>query len=199
MQDRVHKLSLKKGDIVFRPGQDCPGFVSLTQGTIKVSLTAANGREMVLYRVTPGAVCLQTMACLIEGRPYAAEGVAETDLTGELVPVAAFHDRLATDPEFRDMVFRSIVHRFGEFERLIEDVALTGFDARLSRALLRLADDSGTVAATHDALAAETASGRAFVSRRLAEFARQGLVDPGRGTVRLLDRAGLERIAADER
>ena len=52
---------------------------------------------------------------------------------------------------------------------------------------------------THDSLAAETASGRAFVSRRLGEFAKRGLVKGTRGRVHLLDRAGLERIAGQER
>jgi CRP/FNR family transcriptional regulator len=55
------------------------------------------------------------------------------------------------------------------------------------------------VAATHEQLAVETASGRAFVSRRLAEFARMGLVVPGRGWIDLADIPGLERIAADHR
>jgi CRP/FNR family transcriptional regulator len=52
---------------------------------------------------------------------------------------------------------------------------------------------------THEQLATETASGRAFVSRRLAEFARAGLVAPGRGWIDLSDVRGLERIAADTR
>jgi CRP/FNR family transcriptional regulator len=36
-------------------------------------------------------------------------------------------------------VNRAAARRFADFERLVEDVALTGFEARLARALLRLA------------------------------------------------------------
>lgn len=199
MSDLRRRIAFPKGTTLFQPGQDCPGLVLLDKGRIKVTLSAANGREVVLYRVNPGDMCLQTFACLVEGRSYSAEGVAETDLEGELVPPEQFRARLERDPEFRNLVFSAVANRFGEYERLIEDVALTGFDARLARALLRLADEAGEVHASHNALAIETASGRAFVSRRMAELARAGLVEQHRGGVRLLDRTGLKRIAAEQR
>jgi CRP/FNR family transcriptional regulator len=199
MSTRVRRLSLPKGSVVFSPGDPCPGFVQLDSGTIRVSLAAENGRQVVLYRVHPGDVCLQTFSCLINHSTYRAEGVAETDLSGTVLPPDTFHDRMSDDPAFRDAIFASVARRFGDFEQLVEDVALIGFDARLARTLLRLRDDADRVTATHEQLATETASGRAFVSRRLAEFARQGLVAVGRGVIDLTDVNRMKRIAADER
>ncbi|UWQ57895.1 Crp/Fnr family transcriptional regulator [Leisingera caerulea] len=194
----MSRLSCPAGFVLFRPGQECPGFVRLTAGRIKVTLTAANGREVVLYRVGPGDVCLQTFACLTDGRTYAAEGVAETALEGELIPHADFRRAMSEDGAFRAEVLTAVARRFADYEQLVEDVALTGFDARLARVLLRLSQGSDEIRITHDALAAETASGRAFVTRRLREFARLGLVETQRGHLRILDRAGLERTAQDE-
>jgi len=194
-----HRLSCPAGTVLFHPGQDCPGFVRLDTGTIRVSLTGPTGREITLYRVTPGQVCLQTFSCLVDGQSYSAEGVAETDLEGQIIPHAEFRRRMADDPAFRDQILHAVARRFADYEALVENVALTGFNARLAGALLRLADHSGDVAATHEALAAETASGRAFVSRRLAEFSRKGLIALYRGHVTILDRAGLERIVAEAR
>jgi len=199
MPQHTQPLICPAGTVLFRPGQDCPGFVRLLSGTIRVTLTAANGREVVLYRVTPGDVCLQTFACLTDGRSYSAEGVAETDIEGEIMPHAQFRQAMSADPEFRAEVMQGVARRFADFQQLVEDVALTGFDVRLARVLLRLAGAGHQISVTHDALAAETASGRAFVSRRLGEFARRGLVRPGRGRLTLLDRDGLERIASEER
>ncbi|MBY6068722.1 Crp/Fnr family transcriptional regulator [Leisingera aquaemixtae] len=193
----MSRLSCPAGTVLFRPGQECPGFVRLTSGSIKVTLTAANGREVVLYRVGPGDVCLQTFACLTDGRSYAAEGVAETALEGEIIPHPAFRQSMSEDGAFRSEVLTAVARRFADYEQLVEDVALTGFDARLARVLLRLAGEGGSLRITHDALAAETASGRAFVTRRLREFARMGLVETGRGQLRILDRRGLEQIAED--
>jgi CRP/FNR family transcriptional regulator len=183
------------GTVLFRAGDPCRGFVLLHEGSLRVTLTATNGREVVLYRVTPGEVCLQTFSCLIEGRDYSARGVAETDLLAEVVPSADFHRAMAGDEGFRARVFGAVAQRFADFERLVEDVALTGFAARLARALLRLAGDGDSVLATHEQLAAETASARAVVSRQLARFADDGLVQVQRGKIRLRDRDALARLA----
>lgn len=188
-------LSCPAGTVLFRPEEACPGFVIVRSGTIRVSLTAANGREIVLYRVRPGDVCLQTFSCLVEGRTYSAEGIAETELEAEIVAPGAFRSQMDTDTAFRDNVLKAVAHRFADFEQLVEDVALSGFDARLARALLRLASEADLVHATHDALAVETGSGRAVVSRQLGAFSRMGLVALSRGEVRLVDRRRLRAIA----
>lgn len=191
-------LKCPAGTVLFRPGQACPGFVKLDKGTIRVVLTSASGREVVLYRVRPGGLCLQTFSCLVEGTEYSATGVAETALEGEIINHAAFRRLLETDDAFLSSVLGAVAKRFSDYEQLVEDVALTSFDARLARALLRLADGEMQVHATHEQLAAETASGRAFVSRRLAVFQKEGLLDRHRGVIEIRRKDRLEQIAADE-
>jgi len=195
----IRQFSAPKGKVIFRPGQECPGFILLSRGTIRVTLTGPSGREVVLYRVHPGDVCLQTFSCLVSDELYGADGLAETELEGELVPAGDFRRRLAEDGPFRDRIMTSVAARFVEYQHLVEDIALTGFDARLSKALLRLADAGGKVSATHSDLASETASGRAYVSRRLGDFARRGLVRQLADGVAIIDGDELARIAADTR
>jgi len=192
------RIAMGTGQTVFSPGQECAGFLRLASGAIRVSMTGANGREVVLYRVRPGEVCLQTFSCLVEGGNYGAEGVVEADLEGEMIPKSVFWRLMQTEEVFRAEVFAAVARRFGDYQRLVEEVALTGFDTRLARVLLRLCDAQGVVRATHGELAAETASGRAFVSRRLAVLAQQGMVEPGRGALRIIDLTGLRRIADDD-
>lgn len=186
------------GTVLFRAGDPCRGFVVLHQGSLRVTLGAANGREVVLYRVAPGDVCMQTFTCLVEDLHYSAQGVAETDLVAEVLGPAEFYAAMARDDAFRQRVFVAVARRFADFERLVEDVALTGFAARLARTLLRLAGSGSTINATHDQLATETGSGRAVVSRHLAAFAAAGHVSLQRGRVTLTDRAALHEIARND-
>lgn len=196
---QTRPFSAKQGQTLFQPGQDCPGFLDLTKGSIRVTLTGASGREVVLYRVRPGEVCLQTFSCLVDGHTYGAEGTVESDIEGTLIPASQFRHQLEVDPDFRQKVLSSVALRFSEYQQLVEDVALTAFDARLAKALLRLADPDGTVHATHSALAAETASGRAYVTRRLAVFAQNGVVEQLPDGIAIKDKRALEQIAADTR
>lgn len=188
-------LTVPRGTVLFRPEDACQGFVVVRSGTIKVSLTAENGREIVLYRVRPGEVCLQTFGCLVRDEAYSAEGVAETDLAIEIIPAGEFQRLVAQDVGFRQQLFRAVAARFGDLERLVEDVALSSIEARLARALLRLAGPGRTVDATHEALATEIGSAREVISRQLGLFARAGLIETARGHIELVDRAGLEALA----
>jgi len=193
---KIRSFAAPKGKIIFQPGQSCPGFVVLTEGSIKVTLTGSSGRGVVLYRVRPGEVCLQTLSCLINDQPYGAEGMAETEVAGQLVPASEFHKKFADDEAFRDVIMSSVATRFAEYQQLVEEVALTGFDARLSKVLLRMAGPSSMVATTHAALATETASGRAYVTRRLAEFAKKGWVEQKDDGIEIRNRRELEHVAA---
>jgi CRP/FNR family transcriptional regulator len=191
--------TIPAGTVLFRPGDPCRGFVVLHEGSLRVTLSAANGREVVLYRVTPGDICLQTFVCLVEGRRYSACGVAESPLVADILSADDFHTAMEHDEAFRHKVFSAVARRFLDFERVVEDVALSGMEVRLARALLRLADELGRVVATHEELATETGSGRAVVSRHLAVLEAAGYVAVQRGMVTLANRPALERIAQGNR
>jgi CRP/FNR family transcriptional regulator len=192
----AHPLTCPAGTVLFRPEDPCSGFVVLQEGSIRVSLTSASGREIVLYRVHPGEICLQTFTCLAEGRTYSAEGIAETQLKGEVIPPGEYDRRMANDPDFRRTVFTAVAHRFADFEHLVESLASASIEARLAEALLALAGPGSEVNLTHDALASEIGSAREVVSRQLSRFERSGLVSLARGKVTLLARSTLERKAA---
>lgn len=181
--------------VLFRPDAECTGFVVVHGGSVKVSLTAENGREIVLYRVRPGGICLQTFGCLVNGSRYSAEGVAETDLELEVITVGEFRRRVAEDAPFREQLFSAVAARFADLERLVEDVALSSVAERLARALLRLAGDGPVIDATHEALATEIGSARAVVSRQLGAFQRDGLIEITRGHITLRNRADLQALA----
>ena len=90
---------------------------------------------------------------------------------------------------------RALARAEADLERLVEDVALSSVEERLARALLRLAGQGRTVDATHESLATEIGSGRAVVSRQLASFARDGLIESERGHIVLTDPATLRALA----
>jgi len=188
-------MTVPQGTVLFRPEDPCQGFVVVRSGAIKVSLTAENGREIVLYRVQPGEVCLQTFGCLVKGNAYSAEGMAETDLEIEVIPTGEFQRRVEQDAGFREQLFSAVAARFADLERLVEDVALSSIAERLARALLRLAGQKTVLHATQEGLATEIGSAREVVSRQLSLFARAGLIEASRGHIELRDRAGLEALA----
>jgi CRP/FNR family transcriptional regulator len=191
----AYPISMPAGTVVFRPNDDCPGFVVVRRGQIKVSLTSESGRVIVLYRVGPGDVCLQTFSCLAGNTRYAAEGRVEEALTGVIIPPGQFDRLMSEAPAFRAEVFAAIARRFSEFEHIVEMLAFTGLEARLAAALLKLAGERDEIEATHEAIAVEIGSAREVVSRQLHHFAERGLLETSRGRVKILARQALVRLA----
>ncbi len=122
--------------------------------------------------------------------------MAETDVAVEVVPAGEFQRRVVEDEPFRRNLFAAVAARFADLERLVGDVALNSLDARLARALLRLADGQGMVHATHEAIAVEIGSARAVVSRHLASLSRGGMVELTRGHIRLSAPDALRALAS---
>jgi CRP/FNR family transcriptional regulator, anaerobic regulatory protein len=194
MNIQTRPISVKAGTILFRHGDQCSGYLRLISGQIKVHLTGMNGREMVLYRVKPGEVCLQTFSCLTSGQSYSAEGSAETDVTAELVPIGQFKAAME-DHAFRHEVHLGVARRFTEMENLLERMVFDTLDQRLAAALLELSDGAGELHMTQEALAAECGSVREAVSRKLSTFVQDGLISLARGQITVKDLAALRHRA----
>ncbi|WP_372624373.1 Crp/Fnr family transcriptional regulator [Falsiroseomonas sp.] len=182
-------LEAPAGAVLFHPGDACTGFVMLGTGTVRVDLVAEDGHTLLLYRVAPGEACLLTTACLFAGEAYTAEGRAETALEGLLLPRGAFDTLVAESPAFRRFVLAGFGARMTALMARIEALSFRSVDHRLAEALL--AHGRREVAATQAELAVEVGTAREVVTRRLNALAREGLVALGRGTVVILDPAGL--------
>ena len=187
-------MQLPAGTQVFTEQQPCRGFPLLLEGSIKVVKQAASGRELLLYRVTPGGSCIISSSCLLGHTDYNAKGIAETPITLLALPVASFSALMLEHAPFRDFVFHLFAERIGELMQLVEEVAFARLDQRLAKLLLARHDNVLNV--THQQLADELGSVREIVSRLLKGFAAQGLVTLGREQLTLVDRPGLQKMLA---
>lgn len=185
-------MRLPAGTPVFDERQACQGFPFVLDGSIRVVKAAPNGRELPLYRVTPGETCVISSACLLGHVPYNARGITELDTTLIVLPTGDFQ-ALLDEPAFRDFIFELFSERIADLMQLIEEVAFRKLDQRLAALLLGKGQRLHT---THQQLADELGSVREIVSRLLKNFAAQGLVALSREQIEILDPSGLRRLAA---
>jgi CRP/FNR family transcriptional regulator len=188
-------LHLPAGTQVFDEHQACQGFPFVLRGGIRVVKCAPNGRELPLYRVTPGESCIISSSCLLGHTPYNARGVTQEDTDMLLLPRPVF-DELLAHPPFRRFVFELFAERLSELMQLVEEVAFRKLDQRLAALLL---GKGRIVRTTHQQLADELGSVREIVSRLLKGFTDQGYVALAREQVEILDAAGLRQLASESR
>ena len=69
-------LSVPSGTELFAEGHACQGFPCVLGGQVRVARGSADGRELELYRVGPGEVCVVSAGCLFGDAPMTAHGHA---------------------------------------------------------------------------------------------------------------------------
>ena len=199
VRDRLLKVAqvgtFAKGYEVFGPHNVPDSLLFLFEGTIRVSQTSENGRDIVLYRVDAGESCVLTTACMLAEEAYNAEGIAETDITVIILPKIAFDDLVAEEPAFRKFVFAAYSRRLIDLLRVVEDVAFGRIDVRLADRLLALVAGDIEISATHAQIASELGTAREVISRVLHDFQKRGLIAQSRGRIALVDKPALRALA----
>lgn len=180
---------------MFHAGQVCRRALILLRGRVRVTRVSSSGHEVVLYRLSAGAACAITTACVLGGQPYPVDGHAETDVVALALPASEFQLHLVRSESFRDFIFRHHAQHLNDLIGRIESITSERVDVRLARCLLSRAID-GHVTATHGQLAADIGSAREVVSRLLKPLERQQRVRLRRNSIKLLDVAFLRSLAS---
>ena len=193
---RSSRVRCPDGYRLFGPGDRSENFLIPINGAVRVEHMGASGRSVVLYRVAPGESCVMTTSCLLSGAAYEAYGYAEGDVEAIALPARAFRDLVEQEPEFRTLALTVFSQRIVELVEVIDELLLHRVDLRLAAWLAERAPVSGTIPATHQAIAAELGTVREVVSRILKEFERRGWLSRTRGEIRLHDIPALKMFAA---
>ncbi|MBL8343414.1 MAG: Crp/Fnr family transcriptional regulator [Rubrivivax sp.] len=180
------------GSTLFEPGMPCTGFPLVLEGSVRVTARSAGGREIVLYRVSPGEGCILSSGCLLGDIHYTARGVAETEVVLLKITPAHFQQLLLQAAPFRRFVFETYGARLAEVMELLEEVAFRKLDTRLARLLVQRGP---LIEATHQNLADELGSVRVFISRLLRNFEERGWVRLERERISVVEPKALAEFA----
>lgn len=188
-------VKMRRNTVVFGPGKTPDHLLLLLEGTVRVQQLSDKGREIVLYRVRAGESCVMTSACMLAFESYSAQGIAETDALAAAIPMTIFDQLVSDSVDFRQFIFTAYSTRMVELFQVVEDVAFQRVDIRLAEKILELAQGNVTVNLTHQQLGAELGTAREVISRQLLEFQRRHWVSQSRGAIRILNFAGLKKLA----
>jgi CRP/FNR family transcriptional regulator len=164
-------------EMLFWEGEPCTGIFLLTQGSVKIFKTSAAGREMMLSLETAPSSVAELP--LFDGGPYPASVRAVGPVLALFINKSDFHQVCR---QFPDVALKLL--------------AVVG---RLARLLLDASVQAGTdefdLPLTHQELASRLGTVREVVSRNLARFRAEGLVQIQGHQLRIVDRESLEREA----
>lgn len=184
-------IDVPERTVLFRESDPCAGFPFVLEGQIRVARGAPDGRELELYRVGGGELCVVSTGCLFGAIPMTAHGVTDRPTRLMLVDRATLLAWTEFEP-IRLFVLGVMADRMAELMALVEAVAFHRLDQRLARALLGRGHQ---IHATHQQLADELGTAREMVSRLLKRFEDQGLLSLGREQISLRNPGTLREIS----
>ena len=151
----------------------------VTKGRIKVVQTDENGREMLLYYLTPGESCIMSFLGGLHDERSKIRAVAEEQSELLLIPVDKMMALMQEYPTWLNYIFRLYHKRFEELLEVVNAVSFKKMDERLLGFLQRKAEVTGSkvMYLTHEQIAQELGTARAVVSRLLKQMEKENLLE----------------------
>jgi CRP/FNR family cyclic AMP-dependent transcriptional regulator len=196
--DRVTTLSsARRGKLLYIPEDTGEVLFLLREGRVQLYRISPDGKKLVIATIGPGTV-FGEMGLIGQGMHNSFAEAVE-DCTLYVMSRDDVERLLMTKPKVALRIFEILGRRLKEAEARLEEIAFKGIPARLASLLLQLADEQAgdtITGLTHQDLGEQIGTYRETTTQTLNTFRADGLIDIGRKRITILDRKGLEGIAA---
>ena len=189
--------TVPKGSVIHRDHLECTGLVLVGSGQLRAYILSEDGREVTIYRLLDGDVCLFSASCILHNIQFDVSIEAEKDTQVLVIPPEVYRALMEESAPVANYTNDLMSSRFSEVMWRIEQIMWKSFDRRLANFLLEESalEGTDTLSITHEKIAQHLGSAREVVPRMLRCFQQEGLVKLSRSRVELLDRKGLARLA----
>lgn len=197
LSEAARPRAFSAGELIHNGDADCVGLLLVKSGRLRVFILSEDGREITLYRLLPGEICLFSASCMMPQIAFAVTVTAEAPSEVLVLPPDVYKAVMAESAPLANFTNELIAARFSDVMWLIEQILWKSFDRRLAAFLLAEAklEHSATLHLTHEAIANHMGTAREVVTRMLRYFQGEGWVKLARGTLQLTDEPSLHALA----
>lgn len=192
---------LRSGEVLFQEGEPAAALYLVEAGRIKLTQLTADGQEVIMRYLAPGDAFAAVALFERSTYPVSARATERTRVRGwsrEVLP-----GLVREHPRFEANLLRIVSSHTREALSRVRELATETVAQRLARTLLRLGSqigrdvDGGVLIErmTQQEIAEIAGTTLYTVSRTLAEWADQGIVEVGRLRYLICDPERLARVA----
>ena len=184
LDDASLSSTYKSGTVLFREGQEVRGVYLVRTGSVKLSVSSAQGKVIVLRVARPGDWVGLSAALKNHPQESSAETISQSRLT--FLSLSAFTAAMATKTDFNQSVMAALNHDLLETIALIRMVLLSkSAEEKLARLLMKWCDEFGIqepdgIRIEHTfsqyQIAEMISVSRETVTRLLSDFSRRGII-----------------------
>lgn len=183
---KLHTCS--ENENIIAPGQFIKFVPLVVYGSLRITRTDEEGKEVYLYHIHAGQTCAISLNCCMSMRPSEIGASAEEETEFIMIPVSHLDEWITKYRSWRMFMFETYRQRFHELIETIDNIAFHKLDDRI----LKLLSDQAKAAKskklhlTHQQIANSLGSSREVISRLLKQLEKDGKVKLSRNEVEIL-------------
>ena len=177
-----------KGESVHSPSDVCEGLFWIKSGALRVFIISPEGREITIYRLDEGELCLFSASCVFNNASF--DIYIEAAVDSELERLSAGnYKKIKDNPVIASYVNDSFAQRMSSVLELVNDILWNSMDTRIMNYLKSESELEGSesLKLTHETIANNLGTAREVVSRVLKYLEREGKVKLSRGRITICE------------
>lgn len=197
------KVSISKGEAIFKEGQRLSGIYCVRNGASKLSKVTASGRDQIVKIAKKGEILGQRSVICDESTNLSATALDDMEVC--FIPKSTIKQRIEDNPEFVRKLLITMASELRNADDMIVDLSQKTVKQRLAQALLYLKDQFGedeetgnlALSLSRDDLAAAIGTATESCIRLLSDFKKKGYISTQGKNIKLEDIKELSRLASD--
>lgn len=196
LQSNIVSVSYKKGFNLHSADSECLGVLLIKTGGLRIYILSEDGREITLYRLSPGDVCVLSASCILNSITFDVHIDADIDTDAYLINIGTFSKLSSQNVYVENFAYKNTVERFSDVMWALEQILFMSFDKRLAIFLFDeiTKTNSNKLQITQEQIAKYIGSAREVVSRMLKVFQTDGILEQSRGFIHILDKEKLKKL-----
>lgn len=188
----ARSLRKARGEFIYTPGDRADFVYILRHGRVKLSVLSESGKEIAIDIIQPDEIFGEF--ALVDEAPRSNMAQALDDIVMWIFPKSSFTHLLSTQPKLALSYIRLVGDRRRRMEKKLSDITSKAVSARVCELLHELstsASDGETansdylVPLTHHDVASLIGAARQTTTTVLNDLERRGIIELGRGWVRI--------------
>jgi CRP/FNR family cyclic AMP-dependent transcriptional regulator len=190
--------TLKRGAAIFSKGDPGTSLVAVISGTVKISVSSAEGRNAILNLVGAGEIFGEVS--LLDGLARSADCTANTNCEIFVIDRREFIPFLRSQPALAMKFIELLCTRLRRTSDQVEQVILRNLPSRLASALIRLTEKHETepkgraIAITQQEISEMVGMTRESINKQLRAWATRKWVRLEHGAIVVLDARALQAL-----
>ena len=191
----TQSVTFQKGYTV-HDGNECTGVILVRSGSLRIYIISEDGREITLYRLFPGEICMLSASCVLDAITFDVFVDAEENSECIIIGGCAFAELSEKCADVKIFALECAVNSFSDVMWVMQQILFMSMDKRLAIFLLDEASktNSDTIKLTHEQIAKYIGSAREVVSRMIKYFSNEGILESSRGGVKIINKPKLRAL-----